>query len=155
MMTFYHGNKRGTGARLSVEVRKAKPCQRGEAQLAIAPQADGEGPTGKYLFNPSEEVYIIMDAVRVAKLVSMLNRDCRDEDGYRFIRTKTGDSRTTLYVDPVTEPFPGFALHLSRTDEAGEYTLGDERIVINTSEARALAMALAASLGDIAFGEGM
>lgn len=153
MMTFYHGNKRGTGARLSVEVRKASPCQRGEARLAIAPQADGEGPNGRYLFDTSNEVYITMDAVRTAKLVSMLNKDYPDEE-YRFIRTKAAETRTTLFIDPVDEPFPGFALHLSHADEAGDYTMGDGRIVINNSEARALAMALAASLGDIAFGEG-
>lgn len=154
MMAFYHGNKRGTGARLTVEVRKANPCQRGEAQLAIAPQTDGEGMTGKYLFDPSKEVYITMDAVRVARLVAMLSKDYPDEE-YRFIRTKAAGTRTTLFVDPVDEPFPGFALHLSRTDESGEYVIADERIVINNSEARALAMALAASLGDIAFGEGL
>ena len=152
MLAFSHGNEKGTGSRLEVDMKPATEAREGSVVLRLRPQsnmkggAEWDGPK----FARFDSVEIEVGVAQVSHMLQVLDGNAKSILGSKGARARRSDSSSALFFDRATSPFDGYAVHMQCSDLDGNRR--DGRIVLNLVEGAALRDALRASMGRIAFG---
>lgn len=153
MLTFRHGNEEGTGSCLEIDITPANKESDGIVTMTIAPQSNSKyaEPWDGPKFAPSSSgVGVEFNAGAAAHILAVLGGEVTSILGNKGLRRNLDDRTTVLYVDRVTSPFDGYAVHITTKYANGEKA--DGRIVLSLTEGAALRDALRASMGRLAFG---
>lgn len=152
MLAFTHGNEKGTGSRLEVDISPATEDNEGRVVIRLRPQSNmkerGEWQGPK--FATFDKIELELGVGHVAHILRVLDGTTQSLLGTKGLRLKLYDTTLALHFDKVATPYDGFAVHMQSWDEKG--VKRDERIVLNETEGAALRDVLRSSMGRIAFG---
>ena len=157
-LSFYHANGKGTGSVARFEVVPATGDRDGSVFLTLAQQksvASGSNDQG----NRQHATFDWMNRVTVKLNFSDL---CQMLPVFKGLAVNVNegkglyhDSRSTTTIINLThqmEPYPGYALDVSRRNKSGGDPAPRIRILFNAAEAYGLSIVLEQALGLLAFG---
>lgn len=150
MLVFSHGNKVGTGSQLIVDVIQGDWSSR-DVTISIYPQINKKEVDKKWegsQFSP-HGLGVCLKANEVAHLIRIFQGSKDEVMISKGLRQANEEGVSTLYIDYVTSPFVGYAVHISSAYE--DRPKEDMRIVLNPTEGLAIQKSLEAAMAKIAF----
>jgi hypothetical protein len=155
MLCFAHGNRKGTGAMLEVDIVPSSGTKSGGALLVLTPQSNDETSTTWAdkgpLFDRRDSAQACIPAEKVGHVVAVLRGDCRSilgDKGLRLRDEQLGEE-SVVYIDNVAKPKAGTNVHIVQTTSEGRSI--NMRIWLNESEAMAVRMALESAMAIMSF----
>ena len=156
MLSFDHANSAGTGSQLVVDIEKSEDGNGGFVVLTIRPQTslpefDSSGRRRAYAqFGSMADATACLTAKQIVHILGVLEGRADSVLGGKGLYSCNDGAETVVHADKMKERPFGYALHI-RVRQDGD--VFDQRIVINQSEALAIAKAVNSVFGMLAFGD--
>ncbi|HRR34081.1 MAG TPA: hypothetical protein P5026_08290 [Kiritimatiellia bacterium] len=157
-LSFYHANSKGTGSAARLEVVPATGERDGAIYMTLAPQksvASGSAEQGNRqhaTFDWQNRVTVKLNFTDLSQLLLVLKRAAATIAEGKGLYHDNRTSTTIINLARQTEPYPGYALDVSRRSKSEPDAVTRVRILFNSVEAFGLGVVLEQALGLVAFG---
>lgn len=157
-LSFYHANSKGTGSAARLEVVPATGERDGAIFMTLAQQksvASGSAEQGNRqhaTFDWQNRVTVKLNFTDLSQLLLVLKGAAATIADGKGLYHDNRTSTTLINLTRQTEPYPGYALDVSRRSKSEPDATTRVRILFNGVEAFGLGTVLEQALGLVAFG---
>lgn len=157
-LSFYHANGKGTGSVARFEVVPASGRRDGSVYLTLAPQksvASGSNEQGNRqhaTFDWENRVTTKLNFSDLCLMLPVFKGQATNINEGKGLYHNSRNMTTIINLSHQTDPYPGFALDVSRRNKTGAESQVRVRILFNAAEAYGLSVVLEQALGLLAFG---
>lgn len=157
-LNFYHANGKGTGSVARFEVVPASGDRDGAVFLTLAQQksvASGSAEQGNRqhaTFDWANRVTVKLNFGDLCQMLPVFKGQAATIGDGKGLYHDSGSTTTIINCAHQTEPYPGYALDVSRRSKSGGDPAPRIRILFNSTEAYGLGVVLEQALGLLAFG---
>ena len=153
-LAFYHANPHCTGCAVKFELHPAHDFAEGFVLAQFARQKTaGERLTDKPTyptFGWDDRITVRLTLLDICKIIQVLRGECESIDDGKGLYHRSAKGTTKVILRHIVEPMNAYSFEVFHVGADGRNA--DDRIMLSTTEALGLCLAMENSIGMISFG---